>query len=97
MFLKEKNLQLSGSISLCYNEVERQSKNLSLNGDLQVGYTFKKVHVFSAGASFNKYGDVNISQTRSNLDCTDITCSLNYAYTFSIFEIKRKGSKKDNN
>ncbi len=94
-FLKEKNLSVSATLNLCYNEVERQSKNLSLGGDFQVGYTLKKVHTFSAGMSFNKYGDVNISQTRSNLDCTDITCSLNYAYTFSLLEIKRKSKVTD--
>lgn len=95
-FLEDKNLTLSGSLSLCYNEVERQSKSLSMGGDLSVGYTLKKVHSFSVGASFNKYGDVNISQTRSNLDCTDITCSLNYAYTFSLLQIKRKGDASKN-
>ena len=89
-FLKEKNLNLNGSFSMCYNEVERQSKSLSMGFDLAVAYTLKKVHAFSAGFTFNKYGDVNISQTRSSLDCTDITCSLNYAYTFSLLEIKRK-------
>jgi hypothetical protein len=89
-FLQEQNLHLSASMSLCYNEVERQSKSLSMGGDISAGYTLKKAHTFSASASFNKYGDVNISKTRSNLDCTDITCSLNYAYTFSLLEIKRK-------
>jgi hypothetical protein len=89
-FLQEKNLHLSASMSLCYNEVERQSKSLSMGGDISVGYTLKKAHTFSASASFNKYGDVNISKTRSNLNCTDITCSLNYDYTFSLLEIKRK-------
>lgn len=93
-FLEEKNLTLSGTLSLCYNEVYRESKNLSMGGDFSVGYTIKKVHAISAAASFNKYGDVNISQTRSNLDCTDITCSLNYAYTFSLFEIKKKSKKE---
>ena len=94
-FLAEKNLSLSASVSMCYNEVERQSKSLSLGGDLSVGYTLKKVHTFSAGASFSKYGDVNITQTRSSLDCTDITCSLNYAYTFSLLQVKRKGGEGD--
>lgn len=93
-FLQEKNLSVSGTLSMCYNEVERQSKSLSMGGDIAVGYTLKKVHAFSAGFSFNKYGDVNISQTRSGLDCTDITCSLNYAYTFSLLEIKRKAKAK---
>lgn len=89
-FMEEKNLNVSASVSMCYNQVERQSKSLSIGGDFSVGYTLKKVHTFSAGASFNKYGDVNISHTRSKLDCTDITCSLNYAYTFSLLQIKRK-------
>jgi hypothetical protein len=93
-FLKEKNLSLTATFNLCYNEVERQSKSLSMGGDFQVGYTLKKVHAFTAGMSFNKYGDVNITQTRSSLDCTDITCSLNYAYTFSLLEIKKKAEKK---
>ena len=79
---------------MCYNEVLRESKSLSMGGEFSVGYTIKKVHSLSAAASFNKYGDVNISQTRSNLDCTDITCSLNYSYTFSLFELKRKSKKE---
>ena len=94
-FLKEKNLSLSATLNMCYNEVERQSKSLSMGGDFQVGYTLKKVHTFSAGMSFNKYGDVNITQTRSKLDCTDITCSLNYVYTFSLLEIKKKAEKQN--
>lgn len=93
-FLEEKNLNVSGTLSLCYNEVLRESKSLSMGGEFSVGYTIKKVHSLSAAASFNKYGDVNISQTRSNLDCTDITCSLNYSYTFSIVELKRKSKKE---
>lgn len=92
-FLEEKNLNVSANLSLCYNEVYRQSKSLSMGGDFSVGYTINKVHNLSASASFNKYGDVNISQLRSNLDCTDITCSLNYAYTFSLLEIKKKEKK----
>ena len=89
-FLKERNLNLSGTISLCYNEVERQSKNLSIGGSVGADLTLKDVHVFSASASFYKYGDVNMTKTRSNLDCTDITVSLNYAYTFSLTPFKKK-------
>ena len=89
-FLSEKNLTATASFTVCYNEVLKQSKSLSMGADLAMGYTLKKVHNFSLAASFNKYGDVNISQTRSKLDCTDISCSLNYAYTFSLLEIKRK-------
>lgn len=89
-FLKEKNLNLSATVSLCYNEVERQSKSLSLGADFSASFNLKKVHLFSASAAFNKYGDVNITQTRSGLDCTDITVSLNYTYTFTLLAIKRK-------
>lgn len=92
-FFEENPLAVSGSISLIYNEVERQSKSLNVGGDITASYTLKKYHVFSTSASFYKYGDVNPSKTRSTLDRTDITVSLNYAYTFSLFSIKRKDSK----
>ncbi|MBR6591001.1 MAG: hypothetical protein IKK81_00010 [Prevotella sp.] len=94
-FLKEKNLNFSASVSLCYNEIVRQSKSLSLGCDLSANYTHKKVHVFSASAGFNKYGDVNITEVHGSLDCTDITVSLNYAYTFTLLAIKRKGNKSE--
>jgi len=87
--LRQQNLSLSGTISICRNEVRRQSKNLSIGGDLSAGYTLKRDHVFSASASFYKYGDVNVTKTRSHLDCTDVTLSLNYAYTFSLLEVKK--------
>ena len=92
-FLKEKNLNLSASVSLCYNEVERQSKSLSLGADFSASYTLKKVHMFSTSAAFNKYGDVNMTKTRSSLDCTDISVSLNYTYTFTLLAIKNKANK----
>jgi hypothetical protein len=94
-FLKEKNLSVSATMSLCYNEVKYQSKNLSIGADASVGYTLKDVHVFSLSAGMNKYGDVNINKTRSSLDATDITASFSYTYTFSLFELKRKG--RENN
>ena len=93
-FLKDKNLSFSASVSLCYNEVIRQSKSLSLGADLSASYTLKKVHMFSTSASFNKYGDVNISKLQSSLNCTDISVSLNYTYTFTLLEIKRKANKE---
>lgn len=92
-FLEEKNLNLSATASLCYNEVYRQSKNLSVGCDFSVGYTLNKVHVISAAAGFNKYGDVNMTKIHSDLDVTDITCSLNYTYTFTLLEIKRKSKE----
>ena len=89
-FFEENPLNVSGSVSLIYNEVERQSKSLNIGGEVSASYTLKQYHVFSASASFYKYGDVNPTKLRSNLDRTDITISLNYAYTFSLFAIKRK-------
>ena len=94
-FLKEKNLNLSASVSLCYNEVERQSKSLSLGADIAASYNLNKVHLFSANAAFNKYGDVNLTKTRSGLDCTDISVSLNYTYTFTLLAIKSKAKKEE--
>ena len=88
-FLKEKSLNLSATLNMIYNEVKGRSKSLSLGADLSASYTLKKVHMFSLAASFNKYGDVNITKRRSSLDATDITASLNYNYTFSLLEIKR--------
>ena len=85
-------LTLSATLSMCYNEIKHQSKSLSVAGDLQAGYTLKKAHTFSLSASMSKYGDVNPTKTRSSLDITDISISLNYAYTFSLLELRRKGS-----
>jgi hypothetical protein len=64
--------------------------------DCSVGYTLLKVHNFSLQGSMNRYGDVNVSKRRSSLDTYDISATFNYAYTFSLFEIKRKngGAKK---
>ena len=92
-FFEENPLNVSGSISVIYNEVERQSKSLNIGGDVTASYTLKQYHVFSASASFYKYGDVNPSKLRSSLDRTDITVSLNYAYTFSLFAIKNKENR----
>ena len=68
---------------------------MSIGGDVSVGYTLNKVHVFSLMAGVNKYGDVNVVKRRSSLDQTDVNISLNYTYTFSLYEMKRKAEKKD--
>ncbi len=93
-FLKEKELNVSATINLIYNEVKLQSKSMSVGADISVDYTLAKAHVFSLQAGMNKYGDVNVTRRRSSLDATDITASLSYAYTFSLLEVKRKGDKK---
>ena len=93
-FLEDKNLNVSLTGILAYNEVKRQSKNLSLGCSFGVGYTLAKVHMFSASGSFNKFGDVNIAKTRSNLDMTDISLSLNYNYTFTLLAIRSKAHRQ---
>ncbi len=93
-FLKENNLNVSTSVLLCYNEVKRQSKSLSMGLDFNAGYTLKKYHAFSISGSISKYGDVNAAKMRSALDATDIRMSLNYLYTFTLLSIKNKDKKK---
>ena len=92
-FLKEKELNIGLNFSLCYNEVEKQSKSLSLGADLSASYMLKKVHSFSLAAGMSKYGDVNQTRRRSSLDALDITASLNYTYTFTLLEIRKKAAK----
>ena len=94
-FLQEKNLKVSFTGSMAYNEVRHQSKNLSIGCNFNVGYTLAKVHVFGASGSFNKFGDVNLTKTRSNLNMKDISLSLNYAYTFTLLTIKSKKHKQE--
>lgn len=89
-FLKDRNLNLSATLSAVYNEIKHQSKNLSMAFDMSAGYTLAKAHAFSLSAQFSKYGDVNVEKTTSSLDATDIRLSLNYIYTFTLLEIKKK-------
>ncbi len=89
-FLKDKNLNASLTMSLCYNEMRHQMKSLSLGGDFSVGYTLNKVHAFGLTGSISKYGDVNVSKRTSSLDDTELSVGLNYTYTFSLIAIKRQ-------
>lgn len=93
-FLKDDALSLSATMNVIYNEVKSVSKSLSMGADLSAGYTLGKAHTFSFAASMNKYGDVNITKRHSGLDATDVSLSLNYVYTFSLLELKRR---TDNN
>ena len=89
-FMKEKNLSTSATLSLCYNDIKNQQRNLSVGVDLSAGYVLNKVHVFSLAAGFNKYSDVNITDDHTSMGATEVTLSLGYNYTFSLLEIKRK-------
>lgn len=89
-FLKEKNLNASASLSLCYNDVRNQMRNLSMGADLSCGYVLKKVHAFSMSAGFNKYSDTNVSDDQSSRGTTELTFSVGYNYTFSLLHIARR-------
>ena len=89
-FLKEKNLYTSAALSLCYNDVRYQQRNLSVGADITAGYTLAKVHQFSFAAGFNKYSDTNISADYTSMGTTEISLSLNYNYTFSLLQLKSK-------
>ena len=93
-FLKEKNLHTSATVSLCYNDIRDQQRNLSVGADLSAGYTLAKVHQFSFSAGFNKYSDTNISADRTSMGTTEINLSLGYNYTFSLLHLKRHAEKK---
>ena len=94
-FLKEKQLNTSATVSMCYNNIRDQQRMLSLGGYLSASYTLNKVHVFSCNASFNKYSDSNISDDRSSRGTTEVSVSLNYNYTFSLLHLKRKVKKQE--
>ena len=92
-FLKDKSLSVSATLSLIYNEIQYQSKSLSIAGDMQVGYTLNQKHIFSLSAGISKYGDVNPTRTRSTLDATNVNVSFNYNYAFTLLEIKKKAKQ----
>lgn len=93
-FLKEKNLNTSATLSVCYNDIRDQQRMLSIGGYITAGYTLAKVHTFSMNAGINKYSDVNIAKDDESRGTTEITASLNYAYTFTLLHIKRKAKKE---
>ena len=89
-FLQDKSLTTSATISLVYNNIRHQQKNLSLGAYLSAGYTLKRAHAFSLSAGFNKYSDTNISADNSSRNTTEFTASMGYTYTFSLLHLKRK-------
>jgi hypothetical protein len=93
-FLKEKTLNTSAALTLCYNDIRNQQRMFSLGADFMASYSLKQVHQFSFSAGFNKYSDTNISTDFSSMGTTEFTLSLGYNYTFSLLELKRKADKR---
>ena len=94
-FLKDKSLNTSATLSLCYNDIKDQRKNLSLGAFVTAGYTMAKVHSFSFSAGFNKYSDTNLSADHSSSGTTEVTASLGYTYTFSLLHLAKKKTTPD--
>lgn len=96
-FLEEKNLQLSGNISLSRNNIQGMSKNISLGGDVSAAMNIKDKHAISFSASYSRFNDTNLydEEVADGYNGYDLMLSLNYIYTFSLLEIKKKGSKEN--
>lgn len=92
-FLEDKNLTTSLTLSACRNHIAGENTNWSVGVDLYAGYTLKKVHSFSFSAGYSRYNDMNIVDVMK-YSSYDLNCSLNYNYTFTLLELKRKASKK---
>lgn len=92
-FLEDKNLAASLTLSACRNHIAGENTNWSVGVDLYAGYTLKKVHSFSFSAGYSRYNDMNIVDVMK-YSSYDLNCSLNYNYTFTLLEFKRKASKK---
>lgn len=95
-FLKEKNLSLSANVSLSHNNLQGMSRNLSLGGDIAASMNIKDQHAISMSASYSRFNDVNLydADFGKGYHGYDLMLSLNYQYTFSLLELKRKAEKE---
>lgn len=85
-FLSDKSLNVSATLSLCRNNVEDVEITRSLGAEVEASYKLKDAHLFSLSVGANRYGDANTIRTGSFYYGTDLTVSLNYAYTFSLMK-----------
>ena len=92
-FFEENPLTVSATLSTCYNRLAKMRENMSLGGNMQVNYSLKKKHTFGLSASVSRSNDVNITSNEDMYNVTEVNVGFNYAYTFSLFEIKSKASK----
>ena len=92
-FFEENQLNVSATLNVCYNRLEKMRENMSLGGDMQIGWTLNKVHNFSLSGGIARSNDVNITDNESMYNVTEVNVGLNYTYTFSLFELKRKAKK----
>ena len=89
-FFEENQLNVSATLNVCYNRLEKMRENMSLGGDMQIGWTLNKVHNFSLSGGIARSNDVNITDNESMYNITEVNVGFNYTYTFSLYELKRK-------
>lgn len=89
-FFEENQLHVTATLNVCYNRLEKMRENMSLGGDMQVGWTLNKVHTFSLSGGIARSNDVNITDNEGMYNITEVNVGFNYTYTFSLFELKRK-------
>ncbi len=94
-FFEENPLTVSATLSTCYNKMAGIRENMSLGGDIQANYSFKKVHNFGLSASIHRSNDVNITSNQDMYNVTETQVGFNYTYTFSLLHIKRNAEKAD--
>jgi len=94
-FLKERQLNASLTLSLTDNKVQDHSRNISLGGQVSLGYTLLKAHSFSLSGSFNRYASTNLvnQENQEGESTSDIYCTFSYNYTFSLLHIRRKAEE----
>ena len=89
-----KELRLDASLSYAINEAQG-TKTKSLGGFLSSSYAIKEVHQFGLSAGYNHYTQTsNLAGSSGSTKNWDVNVSLNYSYTFTLLEIKRKSKEQ---
>lgn len=91
--LEDRNLNLSVDLSTSLNSYGDQT-SVSYGLIAGASYTLKDAHQFSFNAAVNKFNDYYVSSNTSYKGF-DIQLSLNYSYSFTLLEWKRKSEKSD--
>ena len=95
-FLADENLDAGINVNFVKNSVAEQSNDLSVGFDASVSYTLKEAHVFSLSAAYNRYNNINFTESDGEAGDpytfrgNDLSMSLSYAYTFTLLQIKRR-------
>ena len=92
--LKSKKLRCNATFSLINNKMGKE-KNFSLGGNLSMGYSLFDLHNFSFSLNYNQFASTNFVADKYKRDKSyDLTCSLNYVFSFTALSIKRREKKE---